>query len=94
MVVTTKARILIYLRARQPSYIPSTELERVSDEWATKASTIDRRCRELFNEDRIQKKMINGIVWYRLTQVEPRMSTTHANEFLKSLTNEQVGLQI
>lgn len=85
MVVTTKSRILIYLRARQPSYISSTELERMSADWATKASTIGRRARELEDEGRIQRKLIGKIVWYRLTQAEP---TFDPNKFLESLAKE------
>lgn len=87
MVVTHKARILIYLRSCQPSYISSVDIERQSVEWGAKGQTIDRRCRELFNEGRIQKKMINGIVWYRLTQAEP---TFDPNKFLESLRKEEV----
>lgn len=87
MVVTTKSRILIYLRARQPSYISSTELERMSVDWGTKASTIGRRARELEDEGRIQRKLIGKVVWYRLTQAEPAFDP---NKFLESLRKEEV----
>lgn len=69
--MTHKARILIYLRARQPKWISSVEIEHQAVEWGAKGQTIDRRCRELENDGRVEKKMIDGIVWYRLTQAEP-----------------------
>ena len=68
--ITHKGRILIYLRARQPRYISSAELEHQGVEWAAKPSTIGRRCRELQQDGRIEEKLINGIVHYRLTQAE------------------------
>lgn len=86
--MTHKARILIYLRARQPNYISSVEIERQAVDWGAKGQTIDRRCRELRNEGRIQSKMIDGIVWYRLTQSESRLSTLQANAYLHSLDKE------
>lgn len=72
--ITTKSRILIYLRARQPSYLSGTELESQAREWGTKASVISRRCRELEQEGRIQKMYSGKCVWYRLTQSEPRIA--------------------
>ena len=71
MKLTTKARVLVYLRSRQPSYISGTELENMSRDWGTKASTISRRARDLEDEGRIERKIVAGCVWYRLTQAEP-----------------------
>lgn len=65
-----KGRILIYLRARQPRYISSVELDRQAIEWGAKGGTVDRRCRELERDGRIEKKLVDGIVHYRLTQAE------------------------
>lgn len=77
---THKSRILIYLRSR-PYYINSAELENVATEWGAKPSTISRRCRELYEEGKLDRRIVNGVVWYKLKQ----MSADEANDFIKSL---------
>lgn len=89
MKLSHKARILVYLRARQPRYISSVELDRQSIDWGCKGQTIDRRCRDLRKEGKIQGQMIDGVVWYRLTQSEPRMTTAQASAYLDKLKVEE-----
>lgn len=50
MKMTHKSRILILLRAKQPYYVSSATIERLSQDWAVRPSTTDRRLRELHQE--------------------------------------------
>lgn len=85
--ITHKGRILIYLRARQPKYISSVELDHQAVEWGAKGETVDRRCRELEQDGRIEKKLINGIVHYRLTQAETYIPVK--SSYMDSLEREE-----
>lgn len=82
-----KAKILVLLRSKQPYYVSSATIERLSEDWAVRPSTTGRRLRELYKEGKIQRKFINKIAWYRLTQSEPRKfeSAEEANAFIQAL---------
>ncbi len=69
--MTHKEKILAYLRTWQPSFVSSVQIEKQATEWGAKGQTIDRRCRELAQEGKIERQMMGKIVWYRLTQAEP-----------------------
>lgn len=77
--MTTKQSILSYLEGRD--WTPGWLIEDQSDYWSSKASTVDRRCRELVNDGRLDRKLVKGGVWYktRPTKVwlQPRVSVKH-----------------
>lgn len=81
---TLKSRILIYLRVKQPNWVGGYALEKQASEWGYMASNCLRRCRELVNEGRIERKIIGKNVFYRLTQ--PNFDP---NAFLNKLAKEE-----
>lgn len=64
---TAKQKIVGYLR-RHDRYVSGTELENMSSEWKTKASTISRRARELYEDDRLERRLVIGCVYYKLKE--------------------------
>jgi hypothetical protein len=66
--MTHKDKILTYLRSWQPSFVSSVQIEKQATEWGAKGQTIDRRCRELAQEGKIERQMMGKIVWYRLNE--------------------------
>jgi len=84
--MATKERVVEYLKSRG-GWVSGTELERMSEEWGTKASVISRRARELAFEGRIEREINSRrAVQYR---VGTMWSAERANRFLKSLAMEQ-----
>lgn len=81
-----KSRILIYLRANQPSWVAGYELERLGQDWGYMGTTTKRRAQELAQDGKIERKIIGKNVWYRLRQAEPDFDP---NKFLQSLKVEQ-----
>lgn len=87
--MTHKARLLIYLRARQPKWIIKGELENQAVEWGCFADTLARRLRELTNEGRIEVKRIDGVTHYRLTQSEPYNPINSYIQKIDKIDNER-----
>lgn len=54
--MSTKKKILAYL-ASHAYWVSGSELERQADNWQTKASTISRRARELFDDQDIEREL-------------------------------------
>ena len=50
-------------------WINGGEFERKAQEIGYKASNSSRRCRELYKEGKIDRKIENGSVWYRYRPV-------------------------
>lgn len=63
MKVSTKQQILSYLEGQD--WVSGTRLEYLSLEWETKASTISRRLRELYEDGQLDRKLVKGCVWYK-----------------------------
>lgn len=61
--LSTKQLIISYLKSRD--YVSGTELESMAYAWATKASTISRRARELYEDNKLDRKLVKGCVWYK-----------------------------
>lgn len=80
MKTSTKQQILSYLEGRQ--FVASWQIEDMSPEWASKASTIARRLRELHAEGKLERKLINGIVWYK------RVSSRYVSDDVIQLANQ------
>lgn len=67
MRITTKARILGYLKYRD--FTSGTELEAQAEAWGTKSSVISRRARELHQEGKLERSMsFRKTVQYRHKQ--------------------------
>ena len=78
--ITTKQRILSYLRLRG-RYCSGHELEAQADEWGTKASVISRRARELAAEGYLETSYgKRGAVQYKMLNVVTQPSYTIAND--------------
>lgn len=61
--MTTKQCVLRSLEGRQ--FVSGSELESFATIWGTKASTISRRCRELYEGGQLDRKLVKGCVWYK-----------------------------
>lgn len=86
MKTTVKQKILFYMNNR--GWVSKSSLESMSREWGALADNIDRRCRELVNEGKLQKQLIGKSVQYRI----PTLSSLEANTYLKSLAREEERL--
>lgn len=79
---STKEKILSYLEGQD--WISGTELESCSDIWKTKASTVSRRARELYEGGQIDRKLVKGCVWYKKRPTQERLNDV-ANLWADSL---------
>lgn len=82
---SVKNKILLHLNNK--GWVSKASLESMSREWGVLADNIDRRCRELVNEGKIERMKIGKSVQYRIHQ--PSMHATEANAYLKSLAVEE-----
>lgn len=64
MKTSLRNRILKYLQARQGVWISGDEIEKKSQAANYKASTGSRRARELHEDGLIERKEVNGTVFY------------------------------
>lgn len=80
---SVKNKILLFLNNK--GWVNKAEIEYMSRIWGVLADNIDRRCRELVNEGRIERMKIGKSVQYRI----PSMPTAEANAYLKSLAVEE-----
>lgn len=55
----------IYRYASFEKFINGGEFERLAMEHGYKSSNASRRCRDLVKENRFERKIINGSVWYK-----------------------------
>lgn len=55
----------IYRTASEEKWVNGAEFERLAQENGYKASNAGRRCRDLVKEERFERKIMNGTVWYR-----------------------------
>lgn len=55
----------IYRNASAERWINGAEFERLAQDHGYKASNASRRCRDLVKENRFERKLINGTVWYK-----------------------------
>lgn len=68
--LSLKNRILKYLRS-QSGWVNGGEIEKIAQSVGKKASNASRRCRELYNEDLLERKVEKSLnsrvasVWYR-----------------------------
>lgn len=67
-----KQAILIYLEGRD--YVSGSEIENMSAQWLTKASTVSRRARELYEGGQLDRKLVRGCVWYKKRPIIARTS--------------------
>ena len=65
MKITTKTEIIAYLQ-RHPGWVSGMSLEDNARDWQTKASTISRRARELYEEGKIDRMIKGKTVQYSL----------------------------
>lgn len=63
--ISLKNRILKYFKNNKDIWIHSAEIERKSMEIGKKGSNAGRRCRELVNENKLEKKEERGCVLYK-----------------------------
>ena len=84
---TVKNSILSYL-SEKPDWVYGGTLEKAIGEIAKcKQSNVGRRCRELQDEGKIERRIKDGVVQYRLTQIP---SHTRFNPY-KELSSEKVN---
>lgn len=91
MVLTTRTRVYQYLKAYD-NWVPLHQLEDMHHQWNTTGSTIARRCRELEDDNEIEKMYKKGlhgqrIVHYRI--LRHRMDAVEATQYLKKLKLEE-----
>lgn len=82
---SVKNKILLFLNNK--GWVNKAEIEYMSRIWGVLADNIDRRCRELVNEGKIERMKIGKSVQYRIYQ--PSMSASNANAYLKKIGLEE-----
>lgn len=68
--LSLRQRVLAYLKRHRGVWINGGELERLAMSVGYKASNCSRRCRELSEDNLINRKEIDGKVWYMYDSVE------------------------
>jgi predicted transcriptional regulator len=72
MKLSLRARILKYLKKHKGIWINGGEIERLALNVGYKSSNASRRCRELHEDGLINRKEIDGKVWYMCDEFETK----------------------